>query len=198
MRPAAPRTKLPFALLLALVVAMTSGYVTSARQGPLPSAPILFVTQVPNPADFATIGSVFANHKGSVTDAPRGGDLWIRYPDGTLKNLTAAAGYGMSGMQGAAGIAVREPSVHWDGTKAVLAAERFNRLDFHDPHSWEVIARLPEDQGGHPLLVTGSHGKGRTLAWTSDIGPHWLPTPFVEWPGYARLWRQALAWLTGK
>jgi uncharacterized membrane protein len=50
--------------------------------------------------------------------------------------------------------------------------------------------------GRHSLLVTGTHGKGRTLAWTSDIGPHWLPTPFVEWPGYAKLWRQALGWLT--
>lgn len=100
---------------------MTSGDLTSARQGALPSAPILFVTQVPTPADFATIGSVFANHKGAVTDAPRGGDLWIRYPDSSLKNLTAAAGYGMTGLQGAGGIAVREPSVHWDGTKAIFS-----------------------------------------------------------------------------
>jgi uncharacterized membrane protein len=60
----------------------------------------------------------------------------------------------------------------------------------------ELLARLPEEQGGHPLLVAGSFGAGRTLAWTSDIGPHWLPQPFAEWPGYARLWRQALAWLT--
>jgi uncharacterized membrane protein len=59
-----------------------------------------------------------------------------------------------------------------------------------------VIARLPAAQGGHPLLVAGRHGRGRTLAWTSDIGPHWLPQPFVDWPGYARLWRQALGWLT--
>ncbi len=60
----------------------------------------------------------------------------------------------------------------------------------------EIVARLPADQGGHPLLVTGAYGKGRTLAWTSDIGPHWLPTPFVDWTGYTRLWRQALGWLT--
>ena len=60
-----------------------------------------------------------------------------------------------------------------------------------------VIARLSADQGGHPLLVAGAHGKGRTLAWTSDIGPHWLPAPFVKWPGYKTLWRQSLAWLTG-
>ena len=112
--------RLPYALLGMLVVTMATGYGTFARQGPLPSAPILFVTQVPTPADFATIGSVFANHKGSVSDAPRGGDLWIRYPGGTLKNLTAAAGYGTTGLQGAGAIAVREPSVHWDGTKAVF------------------------------------------------------------------------------
>jgi YVTN family beta-propeller protein len=30
-----------------------------------------------------------------------------------------------------------------DGTKAVVAAERFNRLDFHDISTWEVIARVP-------------------------------------------------------
>ncbi len=62
----------------------------------------------------------------------------------------------------------------------------------------EVLARLPTDQGGHPLLVTGRHGKGRTLAWMSDIGPHWLPQPFVDWPGYAPLWRNTLAWLAGE
>ena len=60
-----------------------------------------------------------------------------------------------------------------------------------------VIARLPVDQGGHPLFVTGTHGAGRTLAWTSDIGPHWLPDAFVQWPGYSTLWRNVLAWLTG-
>jgi uncharacterized membrane protein len=59
-----------------------------------------------------------------------------------------------------------------------------------------LLARTPADQGGHPLLVVGEHGQGRTLAWTSDIGPHWLPQRFVDWPGYARLWRQSLAWLT--
>ncbi|MCX7889971.1 MAG: glutamine amidotransferase [Rhodobacteraceae bacterium] len=60
-----------------------------------------------------------------------------------------------------------------------------------------VIARMPEGFGGHPLLVAGQHGKGRTLAWMSDIGPHWLPAGFVRWPGYRQLWTQALDWLTG-
>ncbi|MBP8001101.1 MAG: PD40 domain-containing protein [Chloroflexi bacterium] len=83
--------------------------------------PILFVTQVPVVADFTTIGSTFGNHKAGMNEVARGGDLWIRFPDGTLKNLTAAAGYGMEGFQGANAIAVRDPSVHWNGTKAIFS-----------------------------------------------------------------------------
>ena len=30
----------------------------------------------------------------------------------------------------------------------------------------------------------------------SGIGPPWASNEFVQWPGYATLWRNALAWLT--
>jgi uncharacterized membrane protein len=60
-----------------------------------------------------------------------------------------------------------------------------------------VIATVSDDYGAKPLLVAGTHGKGRAVAWTSDIGPHWLPPEFVAWEGYARLWRQTLSWLVG-
>ena len=83
--------------------------------------PILFVTQVPIPADFTTIGSVFGNHDPQLQAVGRGGDLWIRYPDGTLRNLTAEAGYGVTGFQGADSIAVRDPAVHWSGEKALFS-----------------------------------------------------------------------------
>ncbi|VVS97642.1 glutamine amidotransferase [Rhizobium sp. EC-SD404] len=59
-----------------------------------------------------------------------------------------------------------------------------------------LLARLPADQGGHPLLATGGHGKGRTVAWTSDIGPHWLSPAFCAWDGYPKLWKNILGWLT--
>lgn len=59
----------------------------------------------------------------------------------------------------------------------------------------DVIATVPADYGEKPLLVAGTHGKGRAVAWTSDIGPHWLPNEFVAWEGYARLRRQMLNWL---
>ena len=29
------------------------------------------------------------------------------------------------------------------------------------------------------------------------MGPHWAPPSFTEWPGYARLWGQAITWLAG-
>jgi uncharacterized membrane protein len=59
----------------------------------------------------------------------------------------------------------------------------------------QVLARLPAEAGGHPLLVTGRHGTGRSIAWTSDIGPHWVPTEFTEWAGFGQLWRNAIGWL---
>jgi uncharacterized membrane protein len=52
--------------------------------------------------------------------------------------------------------------------------------------------------GGHPLLAISLRGKGRTLAWASDIGPHWCPEPFTRWDGYAQLWKNVIRWLAGR
>jgi hypothetical protein len=96
---------------------------SATSQDPITTpAPILFVTQVPVVADFLTIGSTFGNHDASSYSAARGGDLWIRYEDGMLRNLTAEAGFGdPAGFQGASSITVRDPCVHWSGTKAVFS-----------------------------------------------------------------------------
>ncbi len=64
----------------------------------------------------------------------------------------------------------------------------FNEVNVKE--SAEVLATI----GEYPLLVTGLFGKGRSVAWTSDIGPHWCPKEFVDWPGYNRLWQQIIAW----
>lgn len=61
----------------------------------------------------------------------------------------------------------------------------------------EVLATASEDYGSLPLLVTGTYGKGRTVAWTSDVGPHWLPPEFSAWAGYKTLFEQMIAWATG-
>ncbi|HYK04707.1 MAG TPA: hypothetical protein VE974_23345 [Thermoanaerobaculia bacterium] len=83
--------------------------------------PVMFVGQVPTPFDFTTVASTFGNHDPHQSSAPRGGDLFILYPSGTLKNVTRSAGFGNAGFQGASSIAVREPSVHWSGTKALFS-----------------------------------------------------------------------------
>jgi uncharacterized membrane protein len=68
----------------------------------------------------------------------------------------------------------------------------FNELTLKpDAH---LIARV----GDYPLLAVRSVGQGRTMAWASDIGPHWCPEGFVTWPGYARFWKQAIHWLAQK
>jgi len=70
-----------------------------------------------------------------------------------------------------------------------------NQVSLKEDRKVSLIASLPADQGGHPLLVAGEHGKGRTVAWMSDIGPHWLSPEFCGWEGYRRLWIQMLAWM---
>ena len=100
----------------------------------------MFVTQVPTLVDFAGRASTFGNHQTGVDQVVRGGDLMIRYPDGTLRNLTKEAGFGSDGAQGANGIAVREPSIHWSGTKALFSmiVGSPTVATFHATFYWQV------------------------------------------------------------
>lgn len=132
-----------------------SGSIGHAQTALVLPNPILFVTQVPVPEDFTTIGALFGNHRGAVTSAARGGDLWIRYTDGTLKNLTQAAGFGVNGFQGSTSIAVREPSVHWGGTKALFsmvtgAATRQYALT---THYWQIYEVTGLGQNETPVIT---------------------------------------------
>ncbi|MER8377394.1 glutamine amidotransferase [Mesorhizobium sp. M1406] len=36
-------------------------------------------------------------------------------------------------------------------------------------------------------MLFANHGRGRTVAWATDIGPHWLSQDFLEWPLYGNL-----------
>ena len=73
----------------------------------------------------------------------------------------------------------------------------YNEVQLKAGEGVELLLRADDEAGGHPLLVTGSYGSGRAIAWTSDVGPHWLPDSFASWPGYTTLWRNALAWVSG-
>lgn len=76
-----------------------------------------------------------------------------------------------------------------DGQWPVLLG--YNRLTAKPGSS--TIAQVD----GDPLLVAGSFGKGRGVAFASDCGPHWAPPQFVDWPGYNTLWSQIAAWAAG-
>lgn len=58
-------------------------------------------------------------------------------------------------------------------------------------------AELVVAVGQDPLIVAGRHGRGRSVAFTSDCGPHWCPPPFVSWDGYATMWAQLADWAAG-
>lgn len=52
--------------------------------------------------------------------------------------------------------------------------------------------------GGDVLIATRKVGEGRSLVWTSDIGPHWCPEDFLAWDGFAPLVGGMLRWLAAR
>lgn len=58
----------------------------------------------------------------------------------------------------------------------------------------EVVATVGDDV----LIATRTVDQGRSLVWTSDIGPHWCPQPFLDWSGFAPLVGGMLRWLVGE
>lgn len=99
------------------------------------SYPIVFVTNVPVVSMQSQLNA-FGNHGTSIVDSVPGGDLYIRYPNGDLKNLTESAGLGVKTQeiqQGSKPISVRQPTVHWSGEKVIFSMlvggpkERFDR-----------------------------------------------------------------------
>jgi hypothetical protein len=196
------KLKLSFWGLLLLAGALIQG-----RGADLPN-PILFVTQVPIPADFTTVASVFGNHRADMESVGRGGDLYIRYPDGTLKNLTRAAGYGKDGLQSTNGIAVRQPCVHWSGTKAVfsMVAGAPKRQYDIQTYFWQIYEITGLGKNETPVVTKVPHqptnynnvspiyGTDDRIIFTSDRprdgSPHLYPQldEYEEAPTVTGLW----------
>jgi len=88
------------------------------------------------------------------------------------------------------------PSAVGDGPLAVAVEGApellgYNRV-FARPGA-QVHARVGEDV----LIASMAVGAGRSLVWTSDIGPHWCPTGFLDWDGFAPLVGAMLNWVAG-
>ena len=57
-----------------------------------------------------------------------------------------------------------------------------------------VLATIEDD----PFLVIGEFGKGRSIAYATDIAPHWASPEFCESEAYAVLWQNMVRWLAKK
>lgn len=165
-----------------LLLGLQLGAISSIALAAPCDNPILFVTQVPVPEDFTTIGSTFGNQRASVDSVFRGGDLYIRYPNGTLKNLTQTAGYGNSGFQGSTSIAVRDPAVHWSGNKALFSmviGSPTHQYDY-DTYYWQLYEVTGLGQSDTPVItkvpnqpatynnVMGTYGSDDRIIFISD------------------------------
>ncbi|GAB3561517.1 glutamine amidotransferase [Spelaeicoccus albus] len=58
----------------------------------------------------------------------------------------------------------------------------------------EVLATID----GNVLLATRQVDSGRTLAFTSDISPHWAPSEFTTWTGYKQIFSRTVDWLANR
>jgi uncharacterized membrane protein len=58
-----------------------------------------------------------------------------------------------------------------------------------------VLARVKEF--GDPFLAVRTFGKGRSMAFASDISPHW-GAGFQRWDSYGKFFVQAVRWLSGR
>lgn len=67
----------------------------------------------------------------------------------------------------------------------------YNRLKAKEDA--DLIAVIGDDA----FIALGEYGKGRTMAFASDLAPHW-GCDFVKWPHYATFWYQSIQWLAQK
>lgn len=153
-------------VVLILCIMASFAFITSSNDAPPPSSsmevldnPILFAL-VPPPSftssTFAHQLETFGNHLTGIRQAPRGGDLALMDVMGNVRLLTAEAGYGVpSGqVQTENGIAVRQPHVHWSGTKALFSmvvggpTEAFDQS--YRNNRWQIyeITNLEDVVGG--------------------------------------------------
>ena len=56
----------------------------------------------------------------------------------------------------------------------------------------EVLATIGENDD--PLIVIGEAGEGKSMAFATDLAPHW-GTDFVDWDHYGQFWYQVIEWL---
>ncbi len=153
--------------------------------------PLLFVLVSPPLGTGSTFKyqlETFGNHKTGINQAGWGGDLCFMDTEGNVRFLTHEAGYGVvSGeIQGENAIAVRQPTVHWSGNKAVFSmvvggpkaaydqSYRDNRWQLYEVTNLdEVVAGMPakiEKIANQPNYnnISPVYGTDDQIIYTSD------------------------------
>jgi uncharacterized membrane protein len=74
----------------------------------------------------------------------------------------------------------------------------FNKLEFRGGQSSRLLAVSHYRGVDWPLLAVREYGKGRSVIWSTDIGPHWLSTDFLGWRHYGKLMANIVKWVSGK
>jgi uncharacterized membrane protein len=69
----------------------------------------------------------------------------------------------------------------------------YNRLEVKTDA--RVLAKVKDT--GDPFIVVREFGRGRSMAFASDISPHW-GAGFQKWDKYGQSFAQAIRWLAGK
>ncbi len=130
--------------------------------------PIVFVTQPPIPRElnssvsntFLSVVTIFGNHLADTAHAARGADLWLLMTNHGLVNLTRKAGFGTNGIQHGVGIGVRDPAIHWDGTKVLFSMVVGSPSNAADttPFFWQLyeitnLAQVIADTNTKPAIV---------------------------------------------
>jgi uncharacterized membrane protein len=70
-----------------------------------------------------------------------------------------------------------------------------NKVNMRDEAGSALIAEVSYRGRRYPLLAVREFGAGRTLAFMTDIGPHWMSQPFLANENYRRLMRGMVNWL---
>lgn len=87
-----------------------------------------------------------------------------------------------------------------------LVVDRSHPIVAGLPSSWPFLLGYNElcakegssvlvDVDQNPLLVVGTHGRGRVAAFSSDCSPHWASHDFLAWPHYPVLFERLIRWL---
>jgi len=80
-------------------------------------------------------------------------------------------------------------NMEWESSPLLFLG--YNRFEARNKDN--IIA----EWNGDPMMVVNQYGNGRTLAFASDLAPHW-GQGFVNWKNYSKFWSKCIRWLAGK